>query len=180
LLGLDSLEILQIISELESVAGRFQYDISKTGIISVVDYAHTPDALVNVLETIHQIRTGNDKIITVVGCGGDRDKEKRPKMGQIASQLSHQVIFTADNPRSEDPQQIILEMELGVELQNQHKVLSILDRKQAIKTAVSLAQKGDIILIAGKGHENYQEIKGERTEFDDRKTVINLLNELKK
>jgi UDP-N-acetylmuramoyl-L-alanyl-D-glutamate--2,6-diaminopimelate ligase len=180
LLGLDSLEILQIISELESVAGRFQYDISKTGIISVVDYAHTPDALVNVLETIHQIRTGNDKIITVVGCGGDRDKEKRPKMGQIASQLSHQVIFTADNPRSEDPQQIILEMELGVELQNQHKVLSILDRKQAIKTAVSLAQKGGIILIAGKGHENYQEIKGERTEFDDRKTVINLLNELKK
>lgn len=180
LLGLDSLETLQIISELESVAGRFQYDISKTGIISVVDYAHTPDALVNVLETINQIRTGNEKIITVVGCGGDRDKEKRPKMGHIASQLSHQVIFTADNPRSEDPQQIIIEIEMGVEAQNQHKVLSILDRKQAIKTAVSLAQKGDIILIAGKGHENYQEIKGERTEFDDRKVVINLLNGLKK
>ncbi len=180
LLGLDSLEILQIMSNLESVAGRFQYDISKTGIISVVDYAHTPDALVNVLETINQIRTGNEKIITIVGCGGDRDKDKRPKMGHIASQLSQQVIFTADNPRSEDPQQIILEMELGVEAQNQHKVLSILDRKQAIKTAVSFANKGDIILIAGKGHENYQEIKGERTEFDDRQTVINLLDELKK
>lgn len=180
LLGLDLLETLQIISELESVAGRFQYDISKTGIISVVDYAHTPDALVNVLETINQIKSGNEKIITVVGCGGDRDMLKRPKMGHIASQLSHQVIFTSDNPRSEDPQQIINEMELGVEAQNQHKVLSILDRKQAIKTAVSLADKGDIILIAGKGHENYQEIKDERTEFDDRKTVINLLIELKK
>jgi UDP-N-acetylmuramoyl-L-alanyl-D-glutamate--2,6-diaminopimelate ligase len=180
LLGLDSLEILQIISELESVDGRFQYDISKTGIISVVDYAHTPDALVNVLETINQIRTANEKIITVVGCGGDRDMTKRPKMGHIASQLSHQVIFTSDNPRSEDPQNIINEMELGVEAQNQHKVLSIVDRKQAIKTAVSLADKGDIILLAGKGHENYQEIKGVRTEFDDRKTVVNLLIELKK
>ncbi|MCM2301791.1 MAG: UDP-N-acetylmuramoyl-L-alanyl-D-glutamate--2,6-diaminopimelate ligase [Flavobacteriaceae bacterium] len=180
ILGLDSLEILQIISELESVDGRFQYDISKTGIISVVDYAHTPDALINVLETINQIRTGNEKIITVVGCGGDRDLTKRPKMGHIASQLSHQVIFTADNPRSEDPQNIINEMELGVEVQNQHKVLSIVDRKQAIKTAISLASKGDIILIAGKGHENYQEIKGVRTEFDDRKTVVNLLLELKK
>ena len=180
LLGLDLLETLQIISELESVAGRFQYDISKTGIISVVDYAHTPDALVNVLETINQIKSGNEKIIIVVGCGGDRDMLKRPKMGHIASQLSHQVIFTSDNPRSEDPQLIINEMELGVEAQNQHKVLSILDRKQAIKTAVSMADKGDIILIAGKGHENYQEIKGERTEFDDRKTVINLLIELKK
>ncbi|MDP2089024.1 MAG: UDP-N-acetylmuramoyl-L-alanyl-D-glutamate--2,6-diaminopimelate ligase [Flavobacteriaceae bacterium] len=180
LLGLDSLKTLQIISELESVAGRFQYDISDSGIISVVDYAHTPDALVNVLETINQIRTGNEKIITVVGCGGDRDKDKRPKMGHIASQLSHQVIFTADNPRSEDPQQIIIEMELGVEAQNQHKFLSILDRKQAMKTAVSMANKGDIILLAGKGHENYQEIKGVRTEFDDRKTIINLLNELKK
>lgn len=180
LLGLNTLETLQIISELESVSGRFQYDISKSGIISVVDYAHTPDALVNVLDTIQQIKTGNEKIITVVGCGGDRDKEKRPKMGHIASQLSHQVIFTADNPRSENPQQIITEMESGVEVQNQSKVLSILDRKQAIKTAVTMANKGDIILIAGKGHENYQEINGERFEFDDRKTVINLLNELKK
>ena len=180
LMGIDSLKNLQIISELESVTGRFQYDISKTGIISVVDYAHTPDALVNVLETINQIRTGNEKIITVVGCGGDRDVSKRPKMGQIATQLSHHVIFTADNPRSEDPLKIINEMELGVEAQNQHKVLSITDRKQAIKVAVSLAEKGDIILLAGKGHENYQEIKGIRSEFNDRNTVVNLLIELKK
>lgn len=180
LLGLETMEILQKLSELNSVSGRFQFDISETGIISVIDYAHTPDALTNVLETINQIKTGNEKIITVVGCGGNRDKEKRPKMGHIATQLSNQTIFTADNPRNEDPQQIINEMELGVEAQNSHKYISILDRKNAIKTAVSLANKGDIILIAGKGHETYQEINGDRTDFDDRQTVLNLLKELKK
>lgn len=180
ILGLESVETLRIISELESVSGRFQYEISKTGITAIVDYAHTPDALINVLETINQIRTGNEKLITIIGCGGDRDKDKRPKMGHIASQLSNLAIFTADNPRSEDPQQIIFEMEGGVEAQNQHKTLAILDRKQAIKTAVSMANANDIILIAGKGHENYQEIKGVKTEFDDRETVINLFNELKK
>jgi UDP-N-acetylmuramoyl-L-alanyl-D-glutamate--2,6-diaminopimelate ligase len=180
LLGLESIETLRIISELESVSGRFQYEISKTGITAIIDYAHTPDALINVLETINQIRTGNEKLITVFGCGGDRDRDKRSKMGHIASQLSNQAIFTADNPRSEDPQQIIYEMESGVEAQNQHKVLSILDRKQAIKTAVTMAQNSDIILIAGKGHENYQEVKGIKTDFDDRKTVLELFNELKK
>ncbi len=180
LLGLESMEILKIISELESVSGRFQYDISKTGIISIVDYAHTPDALLNVLETINQIRTRNEKVITVMGCGGNRDKDKRPKMGHIASHLSNQTIFTSDNPRNEDPQQIIDEIENGVEMQNKHKILSILDRKQAIKVAVSLAKKGDIILIAGKGHETYQEINGVKTDFNDRKTVLNLFNELKK
>ncbi len=180
LLGLETMEILQKLSELNSVSGRFQFDISESGIITVIDYAHTPDALTNVLETINQIRTGNEKIITVVGCGGNRDKEKRPKMGHIATQLSNQTIFTADNPRNEDPSQIIVEMEQGVEPHNSHKYLTIVDRKSAIKTAVSLANMGDIILIAGKGHEVYQEINGERTYFDDRETVLNLLKELKK
>ncbi len=180
LLGIDTMEILQKLSDLNSVSGRFQFDISATGIITVIDYAHTPDALTNVLETINQIKTGNEKIITVVGCGGNRDKEKRPKMGHIATQLSQQTIFTADNPRNEDPQQIISEMEKGVEAQNSHKYISIVDRKNAIKTAVSIAFKGDVILIAGKGHETYQETNGERTYFDDRETVLNLLKELKK
>lgn len=180
ILGLDTMLILQKLSELNSVPGRFQFDISQSGIVTVIDYAHTPDALTNVLETINQIRTGNEKIITVVGCGGNRDKEKRPKMGHIATQLSNQTIFTADNPRNEDPYQIIKEMEQGVEAQNYHKCISIEDRKNAIKTAVSMASKGDIILIAGKGHETYQEVNGERTDFDDRLIVLNLLNELKK
>lgn len=176
LLGLDQTEALTHISELQSVSGRFQYFISKEGVTAIIDYAHTPDALKNVLETINDIRTGNEQVITVVGCGGDRDKAKRPVMGRIASQLSTQVVFTSDNPRSEDPQTIINEIEVGVEPQNFNKTISILDREQAIKTAVKLAKKGDIILIAGKGHETYQEIKGVRTHFDDYEKASELLN----
>lgn len=176
LLGLNKTETLTILSELENVSGRFQYLVSNDGVIAIVDYAHTPDALKNVLETINDIRTGNEQIITVVGCGGNRDKAKRPIMGRIASQLSTQVVFTSDNPRNEDPQIILEEVEAGVEPQNIRKTISILDRKQAIKTAVKLAQKGDIILIAGKGHESYQEIKGERTHFDDLEIVTEFFN----
>jgi len=168
-LGLDKIEILRIISSLESVRGRFQYFISKQGITTIVDYAHTPDALINVLQTINDIRTGNENLITIVGCGGDRDKDKRPKMAHIASQLSTQAIFTSDNPRSEDPQVIIDEMEAGVSPENYKKTLSILNREQAIKTAGKLVKKGDIVLIAGKGHETYQEINGKRFDFDDMK-----------
>ncbi|HLU51862.1 MAG TPA: UDP-N-acetylmuramoyl-L-alanyl-D-glutamate--2,6-diaminopimelate ligase [Flavobacteriaceae bacterium] len=180
LLGLDKLEVLRIISELESVTGRFQYTISEQNITAIVDYAHTPDALKNVLETINDIRTGNETLITVVGCGGNRDKGKRPQMGHIASALSNKVIFTSDNPRNEEPETIIREMEQGVEPQNLKKTISITDRKQAIKTACQLAEKNDIILVAGKGHETYQEMKGKRIEFDDYKIVTDCLNLLNK
>ncbi|APG65248.1 UDP-N-acetylmuramoyl-L-alanyl-D-glutamate--2,6-diaminopimelate ligase [Tenacibaculum todarodis] len=180
LLGIEKLEVLRIISELESVSGRFQYVVSDEGVTAIVDYAHTPDALKNVLETINDIRTGNETVITVVGCGGDRDQTKRPKMAHIASQLSNQAIFTSDNPRSENPQTIIDEMEAGVSAENYRKTLSILDRRQAIKTACKFAQKDDIILIAGKGHENYQEINGERFHFDDLEEVVECFNQLKK
>lgn len=180
LLGLESVEILRLLSELESVSGRFQYLISDEKVTAIVDYAHTPDALKNVLETINSIRTKNEELITVVGCGGDRDKTKRPKMANIATALSTKVILTSDNPRTEDPQVIIDEMEAGVEPQNFKKVLSIVDRKQAIKTACQLAQPNDIILIAGKGHETYQEINGVRTDFDDYKIVNEFLKQLQK
>lgn len=175
LLGVDATESLTYISELESVDGRFQHFISEGGVTVVIDYAHTPDALKNVLETINDIRTGNEHIITVVGCGGDRDKDKRPVMGRIASQLSTQVIFTSDNPRSENPQTILNDIETGVEPQNFKKTLSVLDREQAIKTAVNLSKKGDIILIAGKGHETYQETNGVRNHFDDYEKVTQIL-----
>lgn len=177
LLGMETMEALRLISELESVNGRFQYLI-KNKITAIVDYAHTPDALKNVLETINAIRTKNEELITVVGCGGDRDATKRPKMGHIASALSTKVIFTSDNPRSENPEQIIEAIEAGVEPQNFKKTLSISDRKQAIKTACTLAKENDIILIAGKGHETYQEVNGERTEFDDFKIVESFLTQL--
>ena len=180
LLGLESLEVLQIMSQLDSVDGRFQQFLSNGGVTAIVDYAHTPDALKNVLNTINDIRTGNENVITIVGCGGDRDKSKRPKMGHIASQLSTQVIFTSDNPRTENPQEIIEDIEKGVEAQNYKKTLSILDREQAIKTAGKLAVKGDILLVAGKGHETYQEINGVRSEFDDYKKVKTILKELQK
>ena len=180
LLGLEKVENLRLISELESVAGRFQYIISDEKITAIVDYAHTPDALHNVLETINSIRTKNEELITVVGCGGDRDKTKRPKMGHIASTLSTKVIFTSDNPRSEVPESIIEDIEKGVEPQNFKKTLSIVDRKQAIRTACQMAQANDIILIAGKGHETYQEVKGERFEFDDYKIVQEFLKQLDK
>ncbi len=180
LLGLEKDEILRLISELDNVSGRFQYFISDEKITAIVDYAHTPDALKNVLETINSIRTKNEELITVVGCGGDRDKTKRPKMAHIASALSTKVIFTSDNPRSEVPEAIIEDMEKGVEPQNFKKTLSITDRKQAIKTACQMAEAKDIILIAGKGHETYQEIKGERFDFDDYKTVQEFLKQLQK
>ena len=180
LLGLKTLESLKLISELEAVAGRFQYFISEEKITAIVDYAHTPDALQNVLETINSIRTKNEELITVVGCGGDRDRTKRPKMGHIASALSTKVVFTSDNPRTEDPDKIIEEVEEGVEPQNFKKIMSVTNRKQAIKTACQLAQKNDIILIAGKGHETYQEINGVRSDFDDLKIVTEFLKELKK
>ena len=179
LLGLEKLETLTIISELESVSGRFEYVISEDGITAIIDYAHTPDALKNVLETINDIRTGNEKVITVVGCGGDRDKTKRPKMANIASQLSSQAIFTSDNPRTENPQTILDEMEVGVSSENYRKTLTVLDRRQAIKTACKLSEVGDIILIAGKGHEDYQEINGVRAHFDDLVEVKNCFNQLK-
>jgi UDP-N-acetylmuramoyl-L-alanyl-D-glutamate--2,6-diaminopimelate ligase len=179
-LGLESLEVLRLMSELESVSGRFQYIVSTTNITAIVDYAHTPDALENVLKTINDIRTKNEQLITVVGCGGNRDKSKRPIMGGIAAELSDKAILTSDNPRNEEPEAIIDEMEQGVAPQNYKRILSITDRKQAIKTACQLAQPNDIILIAGKGHETYQEIKGIRHDFDDMKIVKELLDQLHK
>jgi UDP-N-acetylmuramoyl-L-alanyl-D-glutamate--2,6-diaminopimelate ligase len=180
LLGLEKLEILRLLSELENVDGRFQHYISKERITAIVDYAHTPDALKNVLDTINTLRTGNENVITVVGCGGDRDKSKRPVMGHIATALSNKVIFTSDNPRSESPTVIIEEMEAGVEPQNANKTLSIVNRKQAIRTACQLAAANDIILVAGKGHETYQETNGVREDFDDFKMVKELLANLNK
>ena len=180
LLGLENLEILQLMSELESVDGRFQHVVSKNNITAIVDYAHTPDALKNILETINAIRSKNEDLITIIGCGGDRDVAKRPKMGNIAASLSSKVIFTSDNPRSENPATIIESMEKGVSGENFNKTLSIADRKQAIKTACQLAKNGDIILIAGKGHETYQEINGKRIDFDDYKIINELLIALKK
>jgi UDP-N-acetylmuramoyl-L-alanyl-D-glutamate--2,6-diaminopimelate ligase len=179
-LGMESLEALRLLSELESVSGRFQYIVSEANITAIVDYAHTPDALENVLKTINDIRTKNEQLITVVGCGGNRDKAKRPVMGGIASDLSDKAILTSDNPRNEDATVIISEMEQGVAPQNFKRLLSITDRKQAIKTACQLAQPNDIILIAGKGHETYQEIDGVRHDFDDMKIVKELLEQLHK
>ena len=180
LLGLEQLEVLQLMSTLESVDGRFQYLVSEKNITAIVDYAHTPDALKNVLETINSIRTGNEELITVVGCGGDRDAKKRPKMGKIASLLSTKVIFTSDNPRSENPLTIIEQIEAGVPPEHYKKTVSISDRKQAIKTACQFANANDIILVAGKGHESYQEINGERFDFNDFKIVNELLIALNK
>ena len=179
-LGMESLEVLRLLSDLESVSGRFQFIVSATNITAIVDYAHTPDALDNVLKTINDIRTKNEQLITVVGCGGNRDKTKRPIMAEIATALSDKAILTSDNPRDENPEVIISEMENGVAPQNYKKLLSITDRMQAIKTACQLAQPNDIILIAGKGHEVYQEIKGIRQHFDDMETVKIILEQLNK
>ncbi|MEM6864283.1 MAG: UDP-N-acetylmuramoyl-L-alanyl-D-glutamate--2,6-diaminopimelate ligase [Bacteroidota bacterium] len=180
LMGLDKMEVLRWVSELETVDGRFQYFISKNKIKAIVDYAHTPDALKNVLITINALRTGNENVITVVGCGGDRDKSKRPVMGHIASDLSDQAIFTSDNPRTEPPMEIIKAMETGVEPQNTKKILSIEDRRQAIKAACKLADSNDIILVAGKGHETYQETNGVRKDFDDYKELQEALASMDK
>jgi UDP-N-acetylmuramoyl-L-alanyl-D-glutamate--2,6-diaminopimelate ligase len=167
LLGQDKLTVLTAISNLVSVDGRFQYVKSQNNIAGIVDYAHTPDALKNVLKTINDIRTGNEKVITIVGCGGDRDTEKRPIMAQIACEFSDKIILTSDNPRSENPDDIIKDMRQGVDGVHFNKVLAISNREEAIRTACSLASDGDIILVAGKGHEKYQEINGEKLPFDD-------------
>ena len=175
LLGEDSEEVLMMLSGLEPAPGRFEVVDPSSDIMALVDYAHTPDALENVLQTIDGIRTGNEKVITVVGCGGDRDKAKRPVMASIAVKWSDKVVFTDDNPRTEDPTQIIKEMMGGVGKAYTKKTLVIQDRKEAIKTACSLAEDGDIILVAGKGHENYQEINGVRYDFDDRQVLKEML-----
>ena len=179
-LGLDNFEVLRLLSELESVSGRFQFIVSEGQITAIVDYAHTPDALENVLKTINDIRTKNEQLITVIGCGGDRDKAKRPIMADIASTLSSKVILTSDNPRTEDPHDIIEDMEKGVQPQHYKKTIATTDRKQAIKIACQLAGPNDIILIAGKGHETYQEIQGIKHPFDDMQTVKELLEQLNK
>lgn len=167
LLKEDKTNVLTTLSTLSSVEGRFQYVRTESGVIGIVDYAHTPDALMNVLKTINDIRTGNEKVITVVGCGGDRDSVKRPVMAKIACDLSTKVILTSDNPRSEEPEMIIKEMQAGVDAVNKKKTISMTERAEAIKAACSYAEPGDIILIAGKGHEKYQEIKGVKHPFDD-------------
>ncbi len=171
LLEENTADILENLSRLGNVEGRFERLISEDGIFAIVDYAHTPDALENVLNTIKKVRTGNEMVITVLGCGGNRDKGKRPIMADIACKYSDKVIFTSDNPRDEDPMEIIAEMEKGVSPSNFRKTLKQVDRFEAIKTAYSLASQGDIILVAGKGHETYQEIKGVRNHFDDRESL---------
>ena len=167
LLEQDKAKILTSLSKLTGARGRFDYIIAPNKIIGIVDYAHSPDAIQNILSTIHDIRKGNEKVITVIGCGGDRDKTKRPVMAKAACEWSDRVILTADNPRSEDPAQIIKDMEEGVDPAFKRYTVSIIDRREAIKTACMLARPGDIVLIAGKGHEKYQEINGVKTHFDD-------------
>ena len=180
-LGEDKQEVLTAMSVLTGAEGRFDYTISpKEKLIAIVDYAHTPDALLNVLQTIKKLKKGFEQVITVVGCGGDRDKTKRPVMGEVACEHSDKVIFTSDNPRTEDPQQIIRDIEQGVSAANKRKYISITDRKEAIKTAISLAKPEDIILVAGKGHEKYQEINGVRNHFDDKEVVKELFDMLGK
>ena len=171
-LGENKHKVLQVLSSVTGAEGRFDYIISPHDLIlGIVDYAHTPDALENVLATIKKLRRGHEQIITVVGCGGDRDKTKRPVMGEVACELSDRVIFTSDNPRSEDPLEILADMEFGLSSAARRKFISIADRKEAIKTAVSIAKHEDIILIAGKGHEKYQDIKGVKYSFDDKKVL---------
>ncbi|MFZ4522129.1 MAG: UDP-N-acetylmuramoyl-L-alanyl-D-glutamate--2,6-diaminopimelate ligase [Bacteroidales bacterium] len=174
LLGQDKNEVLTRLSRMEPVAGRFNYVISPEGITGIVDYAHTPDALKNVLETINDIRTHQEQLITVVGAGGNRDTTKRPVMAKIVANLSDRVILTSDNPRNEDPETILAQMKAGVEIHQAKKVLVIENRLEAIKTACALARRGDIILVAGKGHENYQDIKGVKHHFDDREVLNDL------
>lgn len=176
-LGEDKDKVLTVLSNITGAEGRFDYIVSDSKIIGIVDYAHTPDALENVLNTIQKLRKGTEKVITVVGCGGDRDKTKRPIMGEVACKLSDKVIFTSDNPRTEDPQEIINDIITPLSSSAKRKYTAIPDRREAIKTAVSMADKDDIILIAGKGHEKYQDIKGVKHDFDD-KQVLNEMFEV--
>ncbi|MBT8421187.1 MAG: UDP-N-acetylmuramoyl-L-alanyl-D-glutamate--2,6-diaminopimelate ligase, partial [Gammaproteobacteria bacterium] len=174
--------VLACLGDLGSVAGRFESVESDKagstpGVTAIIDYAHTPDALENVLQTINHIRDTNARVITVVGAGGDRDRTKRPLMAKIATRMSDRVVLTSDNPRSEDPARIIEDMRQGIEAENAEKVMTVIDRKQAIKSALRLAKRGDIVLVAGKGHENYQEVKGVRRHFDDKEVVTEILME---
>ena len=178
LLGEDKSEVLKILSSLEAVEGRFEHVRSSNGIIVIIDYAHTPDALENVLKTISAVKEGNEDVITVVGCGGDRDSTKRPLMAAIACNYSNKVIVTSDNPRSEDPEKIIEEMMKGVDIIAKKKVLNVVSRKEAIRTACMLAKPNDIILLAGKGHEKYQEIKGVKFPFDDKQIIKEIFEQL--
>jgi UDP-N-acetylmuramoyl-L-alanyl-D-glutamate--2,6-diaminopimelate ligase len=177
LLGMSDEDLFKEISKLQSAPGRFQIVHSDSGVIGIVDYAHTPDALKNVLDTINEIRTHNETLITVAGAGGNRDAAKRPEMAAVAVEKSDRLIITSDNPRNEEPEEIIRQMREGVGGEYYNKVLSITDRREAIRTAAALAKKGDIILVAGKGHENYQEIKGVRHHFDDVEELSKALNE---
>ena len=175
LLGEDPEMVLMKLSGLTGASGRFELVMPGSKFIAIVDYAHTPDALKNVLETIEHFRSGNEQVISVIGCGGDRDRTKRPLMAAIACKYSNKIIFTSDNPRSEDPMQIIKEMQLGVGPTDAKKTLVMVDREEAIKTACMLAKENDIILVAGKGHENYQEIKGVKHLFDDKEVLTRML-----
>lgn len=175
-LGADKQEVLRVLSMITGAEGRFDYFVSaRQAIIGIVDYAHTPDALLNVLATIKNLRKGSEQIITVVGCGGDRDKTKRPIMAEVACEHSDRVVLTSDNPRTEDPAEILKDMEAGLNTAAKRKALSILDRKEAIKVAVNLAQPGDIILVAGKGHEKYQDINGVKHPFDDKQVLREIM-----
>ncbi len=172
LLGIQKEEVLLALSDIDGAEGRFDYEVSKEeSVIGIVDYAHTPDALLNVLATIKKLRHGHEKIITVVGCGGNRDKAKRPVMAEVACEHSDKVILTSDNPRTEKAEDILREMEAGINVVARRKYITIADRREAIKTAVSLSNKEDIVLVAGKGHEKYQEIDGVKYEFDDKKVL---------
>jgi UDP-N-acetylmuramoyl-L-alanyl-D-glutamate--2,6-diaminopimelate ligase len=176
LLDQDRSKVLTTLSRLSGAEGRFDYITAPNGVIGIVDYAHTPDAVQNVLSTVQDIRKGTEQVITIIGCGGDRDKTKRPVMAQVACDWSDKVILTSDNPRSEEPEAIIRDMEAGVSPVNKRKALSITDRKEAIRTACHLAKPGDIIVLAGKGHEKYQEIKGIKYPFNDKEILSELLN----
>lgn len=179
LLGIEEDKIIQSLSKAQKVAGRFETLVSAQRIIGIIDYAHTPDALENVLKTINEIRSRNEKLITVFGCGGDRDKTKRPKMAKVACDMSDRVLITSDNPRFEDPESILQDIQKGVPAEHYKKAIKITDREEAIKTAISFAEPNDIILIAGKGHETYQDIQGKKTEFNDKEILIKNLRLLK-
>ena len=174
-LGKDPEQVLVVLSTLHSVSGRFETIRSPKGFTAIVDYAHTPDALTNVLNGIHEVLDGNGHVLTVVGCGGNRDKGKRPMMAKEAARLSDQVILTSDNPRFEEPDAIIQDMVAGLSAADLDHTLCITDRRQAIKTALTLAQRGDVVLVAGKGHEDYQEVKGVKHHFDDREIIRELI-----
>ena len=176
-LGFDKNELLVEISKLHGAKGRFDMVYSEQGIIGIVDYAHTPDALENVLKTINEVRCHKEMLITVVGCGGNRDATKRPEMAAVAVKMSDRVILTSDNPRNEDPDEIIRQMKAGIDASDSRKVLSITNRREAIRTAVALAKRNDIILLAGKGHENYQEINGIKNHFDDKEELSKAFKE---